>query len=40
MQAQAKPMREIIARLTAYGEFEIIFFGDQVIFSKLASVTS
>lgn len=29
-QAQSKPMCEIIARLTAGGEFEIVSFGDQV----------
>jgi hypothetical protein len=30
VQAQSKPMREILARLTAFGEFEIVNFGDEV----------
>lgn len=30
MQAKSKPMREILGRLTAGGEFEMVEFGDQV----------
>eukprot|EP00775_Hariotina_reticulata_P005842 gene5842-6083_t len=33
-KAQSKPMCEIIARLTAGGEFEIVNFGDQVILDQ------
>jgi hypothetical protein len=29
-QAQSKPMCEILARLTAGGEFEVVTFGDKV----------
>lgn len=30
LQAKSKPMSEILARLTAGGEFEVVSFGDQV----------
>jgi inositol hexakisphosphate/diphosphoinositol-pentakisphosphate kinase len=30
-KAQSKPMREIVARLVSYGEFEVVFFGDDII---------
>jgi hypothetical protein len=30
LQAQSKPMCEILARLTTGGEFEVITFGDKV----------
>ncbi len=29
-QAGSKPMREIVARLLAFGEFEVFTFGDKV----------
>lgn len=36
-QAQSKPMREILARLTAGGEFEVVTFGDKVRLCALAT---
>jgi hypothetical protein len=39
-QANSKPMQQIIARLTAGGEFEVFFFGDQVCWPGLGSVVS
>eukprot|EP00879_Flechtneria_rotunda_P032911 GHRR01036368.1.p1 GENE.GHRR01036368.1~~GHRR01036368.1.p1 ORF type:complete len:173 (-),score=36.64 GHRR01036368.1:82-600(-) len=30
-KANSKPMREIIGRLVAYGEFEVVNFGDELI---------
>lgn len=29
-QARSKPMKEIVARLLAFGEFEVFYFGDKV----------
>jgi inositol hexakisphosphate/diphosphoinositol-pentakisphosphate kinase len=29
-KAQSKPMKEIISRLTSYGDFEVLHFGDEV----------
>lgn len=31
-KAQSKPMKEIISRLVAYGDFEVVLFGDEVSF--------
>lgn len=33
-KARSRPMKEILERLTAYGEFEVVIFGDQVILEK------
>lgn len=29
-KARSKPMKEIVSRLLAYGEFEMVYFGDEV----------
>jgi hypothetical protein len=29
-KAHSKPMREIVSRLLGYGEFDVVFFGDEV----------
>ncbi|GIL72959.1 hypothetical protein Vretimale_4607 [Volvox reticuliferus] len=33
-KARSKPMKEILERLTAWGEFEVVIFGDEVILEK------
>ena len=33
-KAHSKPMNEILERLTAWGEFEIVHFGDDVMLNK------
>ncbi|KAG2442512.1 hypothetical protein HXX76_002598 [Chlamydomonas incerta] len=33
-KARSKPMKEILERLTAWGEFEVVIFGDDVICEK------
>jgi hypothetical protein len=33
-QARSKPMERILDRLMAYGEFDIVYFGDEVILNE------